>query len=674
MGMASALTVKGPANEYFNDLEEACDAYLCGLFADWKITDRTYMFPPTFPFRYVAPTGVASGAVRLSKSEEVDVKGDEAELRIFRALDKFGREDNQPMFVLTKFEFKEFIKEVLSRKLPVESVDSMFSSLSEKDLSREIDFLVVHKRVGVILMEVKATEKFRTNRYLDAKKQLEVGEKFIQALLKAMGITLPVYKVIAMPNVADPGRDSAGYIDLRKHHLVVDDDDSVDVQLFSRWWKEHFSETSFGEVGDAMLTFMSVLVGQRAAISATANILEEVCKTIDEQSFLERSYVKLSKKAAQGSETVVKTTTKASLATLAKQFMFLNREQLNVWEGPLHQVITGSAGSGKTILLQFKALECAQRNEKVFVVVPTPLDKLYTEFFTRNGIINSTTVITFHQLADFLDKAEEELTGPLHVFVDEFPVLFVEENQQLPDSFRDFLAKYQCDNCYQWIAQDSEQLVLNDQSESNEGKLVDTIQVSSFSSLLCKDQGFRNSSELITTMRYTNEIYNYLNQHYYQHSSVMRITINASNFDDFNIDDTFSRIRIGHHICGPEVTEERRTYETSKEHLEHCMHIIKSELSEWLKVEEGECYYCKVAILVEVPEWVDELSSPMKEQGIPVCSIGDVKNAVVLDCGDRALSFEWPIVIAICQSKRNFVAKSRAIVRLRILWCQQSTT
>lgn len=674
MGMASALTVKGPANEYFNDLEEACDAYLCGLFADWKITDRTYMFPPAFPFRYVAPTGVASGAVRLSKSEEVDVKGDEAELRIFRALDKFGREDNQPMFVLTKFEFKEFIKEVLSRKLPVESVDSMFSSLSEKDLSREIDFLVVHKRVGVILMEVKATEKFRTNRYLDAKKQLEVGEKFIQALLKAMGITLPVYKVIAMPNVADPGRDSAGYIDLRKHHLVVDDDDSVDVQLFSRWWKEHFSETSFGEVGDAMLTFMSVLVGQRAAISATANILEEVCKTIDEQSFLERSYVKLSKKAAQGSETVVKTTTKASLATLAKQFMFLNREQLNVWEGPLHQVITGSAGSGKTILLQFKALECAQRNEKVFVVVPTPLDKLYTEFFTRNGIINSTTVITFHQLADFLDKAEEELTGPLHVFVDEFPVLFVEENQQLPDSFRDFLAKYQCDNCYQWIAQDSEQLVLNDQSESNEGKLVDTIQVSSFSSLLCKDQGFRNSSELITTMRYTNEIYNYLNQHYYQHSSVMRITINASNFDDFNIDDTFSRIRIGHHICGPEVTEERRTYETSKEHLEHCMHIIKSELSEWLKVEEGECYYCKVAILVEVPEWVDELSSPMKEQGIPVCSIGDVKNAVVLDCGDRALSFEWPIVIAICQSKRNFVAKSRAIVRLRILWCQQSTT
>ena len=677
-GMASAPTaVKGPANEYFYDLEEACEAYLCRLFSDWKITDRTYMFPPAFPFRYIAPTGVASGAVRLSKSEEVDVKGDEAELRIFRALDKFGREDNQPMFVLTKFEFKEFIKEVLSRKLPVESVDSLFASLSETDLSREIDFLVVHKRVGVILIEVKATEKFRTNRYLDAKKQLEVGEKFIKALLKAMGITLPVYKVIAMPNVANPGRDAAGYIDLRKHDLVLDDDDSVDVQLFSLWWKEHFSETSLGEVGDAMLTFMSVLVGQRAAISATANILEEVCKTIDEQRFLERSYVKFSKKAAHGSETVVKPTAKASLAMLAKQFMFLNSEQLEIWEGPLHQVISGPAGCGKTILLQFKALECAQRNEKVVVVVPTPLDKLYTEFFTRNGITNSiTVVITFHQLADFLRKAEEEVTGPLHVFVDEFPVLFVEKNQQLQDSFWDFLARHHCDNCYQWIAEDSEQLVLRDRFESFEGKQrteVDTVQVSTFGSLLCKDQGFRNSYELITTMRYTNEIYNYLNKHYYQHSTVMRLTLNASNLDDFKVDNTFSRIRIGHHICGPEVIEERRTFETSKERLEHCMHIIKGELSEWLKVKEGECYYCKVAILVEVPEWVDELSSPMKEQGIPVCSIGDVRNAVVLDCGDRALSFEWPIVIAICQSKRNFVAKSRAMARLRILWWQQST-
>lgn len=192
VAMASSFIVEGPANESLCDLEVACDAYLCRLFPDWKRTDRTYMFPPAFPFRYIAPTGKASGAVPLSKSEEVDVKGDEAELRIFRALDKFGREDNQPMFVLTKFEFKEFTKQVLLGKLPDETVDSLFGSLSITDLSREIDFLVVHRRAGVVLIEVKATEKFKSNRYLDAKKQLDVAEKFIRALLKAMGITLPV--------------------------------------------------------------------------------------------------------------------------------------------------------------------------------------------------------------------------------------------------------------------------------------------------------------------------------------------------------------------------------------------------------------------------------------------------------------------------------------------------
>lgn len=678
VAMASSFIVEGPANESLCDLEVACDAYLCRLFPDWKRTDRTYMFPPAFPFRYIAPTGKASGAVPLSKSEEVDVKGDEAELRIFRALDKFGREDNQPMFVLTKFEFKEFTKQVLLGKLPDETVDSLFGSLSITDLSREIDFLVVHRRAGVVLIEVKATEKFKSNRYLDAKKQLDVAEKFIRALLKAMGITLPVYKVVAMPNVADPGRDAAGYVDLRKQHLVLGDEPSDDVRLFARWWKEHFCEMCFDEVGDTLLKFISILVGQRAAISATANILAGVSKTIDEQSFLERSYAKLVKKGAHGSKMVVKPTEKTGSGILAKQFMFLNREQLHVWEGPRLQIITGSPGSGKTILLQFNALECAKKNEKVLVVVPSPLDKLYTEFFTRNEITSGiTVVITFHQLVDFLSKEAEVPIDPFHVFVDEFPALFFEENNsELLESLRDFLSKHQYGHCYQWIVDDSEQLLLADQFESFEREQdtrLDPIQMSSFCCLLCKDKNFVFSKNLVTIMRYTNEIYNFLIKHYYQLSSVIKLTINMSDHDDFNIDHTVSKLQIGHNICGPQVIEERRTYETAKERLNHCLQVINSELNEWLLQEDQEKPdFCKVSILVEAPEWVDELSPHLKGEGIPVCGIGDFKNAVVLDYESRALSYEWPIVIAICQSKRNFTSTSRATARLRIIWWQQS--
>ena len=460
----------------------------------------------------------------------------------------------------------------------------------------------MHRRAGVVLVEVKATEKFKSNRYLDAKKQLDVAEKVIRALLNAIGITLPVYKVVAMPNVADPGRDVAGYIDLRKQHLVLGDKDSDDVRLLVRWWKEHFCEMCFDEVGDTLLKFISILVGQRAAISATANILAGVSKTIDEQSFLERSYAKLAKKGERGSKMVVKPTVKTGLGILAKQFMFLNREQLHVWEGPRLQIIMGSPGSGKTILLQFKALECAKKNEQVLVVVPSPLDKLYTEFFTRNGLNSGiTVVITFHQLADFLSKEAEVPTDPFHVFVDEFPALFFEENNsELLESFRDFLSKHQ----HQWIVEDSEQLLLADRFESFEREQdmhtrIDPIQISLFCCLLCKDKNFVFSTNLVTIMRYTNEIYNFLIKHYYQLSSVIKLTIDMSNHDDFNIDQTVSKLQIGHNICGPQVIEERRTYKTSKERLHHCLQVINSELNEWLlQDDEEKPDFCKVAILV----------------------------------------------------------------------------
>ena len=80
------------------------------------------------------------------------------------------------------------------------------------------------------------------------------------------------------------------------------------------------------------------------------------------------------------------------------------------------------------------------------------------------------------------------------------------------------------------------------------------------------------------------------------------------------------------------------------------------------------------AVLVETPEWVDQLSPLLREGGIPICYIRDLENSVVLDYQDRALSYEWSIVIAICQSKNTFILISQAMVRLRILWWRQHST
>ena len=663
--MASPCVVKDSAGKYFCIFEEACEEYLNRLWPDWKTSDRTYMFPPAFPFRYIAPTGAASGAVGLSKSEELDIKGDSAELRIFRALDKYGRETNQPMLVITKFQFQEFIDQVLLQNLPSEYVQSLFADLSETDLSREIDFLIVHRRTGVILIEVKATEKFKTNRYLDAKRQLQVGEKFVQALLTAKDLDIPVYRVIAMPNVVDEGRSANDFIDLRKIHLgMTDDEEDDNLQHFELWWKQHFTERSFEEEIEKLLSLISVFVGQRSAISATTQILSEVFKTIDEQSFLERSHAKMTRKGASGSPVVVRPADATSLRILAKQFVFLNMEQLGIWEGPLHQLFCGAPGSGKTILLQYKALECAKKNEMVLVMVPPPLDKLYKEFFTRNEIANGmVTIVTFDRISTFLSRVLKMSMKPVHVFVDEFQILF-STNETLLDSFREFLVHCQGTSFYQWITYDIYQLLFVNRLF---GMKQTNLDVSSFLNELCEKQNFTHASSLTTVMRCTSEVYDFLQRH-------MELSMGKqSGGTEFAQRYWNHPIYLGHHVCGPKVTLQGKIsymYGSNEERLVDCSKIIKNEINEWAKEEDGFSYH-KVAILVATPEWIDDLSPSMTQEGIPVCRIGDGQNAVVLDYADYARSYEWPVVIAICghlKSMQNYIPASRAVTRLLVLW------
>ena len=664
--MAAGCVAKDVAGKYFNNLENACDLYLSRLWPDWKTNDRTLMFPPAFPFRYTAPTGDASGAVRLSKSEEVDVKGDKAELQIFRSLDRFGRETKQPMVVLTKFEFKEFMKEVLYQYLPVEEVQTMFVNMSETELSREIDFLVMHRRIGFILFEVKATEKFKANRYLDAKKQLEVGEKFISVLLEAKGLDIPVYKVIAMPNVADEGRDGSNIIDLRKIHLDVTDNDSENImERFEHWWKTHFVEKSFEEDDVKFMKLISIFVGQRTAISAAAHILSGVYKEIDEQSFLERSYVKMSRKSAIKSNVVVKPTDVASLSILAKQFLFMNLEQLILWEGPKHQLFCGAPGSGKTILLQHKALECAKKSEIVLIFVPPPLDKLYREFFLRNGVSDDLFhIVTLDELANFLSSAPNTLLRPVHVFVDEFQTLLV-TNKEILDPFTNFLMQCQSEHYYQWITYDVNQMIFSS-SPIFGMKQTYNFSIPGYLTELCSSRNFFHAPSLTTVMRCTSEVYEFLQRY-------LRFSFGERSADKPGTPQQYWHhpVHLGHQICGPQVIIEGKiNYESYEERFVDCCKIIKEEINEWAK-ENDVFFYHKIAILVNAPRYLDTLNHFLARDGVPTCRIGHAENNVVLDLADYARSYEWPIVIAVCghlKDMKNYIPVSRAVTRLVILW------
>ena len=99
------------------------------------------------------------------------------------------------------------------------------------------------------------------------------------------------------------------------------------------------------------------------------------------------------------------------------------------------------------------------------------------------------------------------------------------------------------------------------------------------------------------------------------------------------------------------------------------MKTIKDEINEWAKIDDTY-EYNRVAILVPEKRWIDQLSSYLQKEGVPVCSIGEDENAIPLDHMVHAQSYEWPVVIAIRDDLDMFdsVPLSRAVTRLVVIW------
>ena len=687
--MASTYVVKGPAGEYSSNFEECCEEYLTGRWPDWKKNDRTYMSPPFFRCRYISPTGDASGAVELTKTEEGYMRGDFAELQIFQCLERFGQETNQPMFVLSQFKYRKFIKEFFPKDCPL--VASLKNLLVENGDKGEIDFVVLHRRIGVILIEAKGNTEFNSDRYDEAKKQLEFAETFVRVFLESKGMNEVdfVHKVVAMPNVSDEGRSSEGFINLRKIHLEMDGEGNVISLLpFAQWWKGKFTERSLGEHEEKFLSVISLFVGQRATVNASARILGEVFKTIDKQKFLQQSYNKTTNE-----KPVVVRLEKKSI--LARQFVFLNEEQLAIWKGEEKQLIHGVAGSGKTILIQHKALECVKRNEKVVIFVPTILGKLYKEFFSSNNILflhfnferdsqklkqnsledcsseffkkflrkgklcdEKLLIVTVHQQSLFLSSVdsvvkEEKRVDDFHIFVDEF--------QSFPDaeSLMDFVICHQSPSFYQWIAYDVRQRL----DHEHMGFKFRAIII-----YLCETKKFPHAPSLTTVMRCTSQIFSKLLLGNEPLKGVLEP-------EQKNFAETYwnKEIKLGHHVDGPEVCILPVIHFASdKNRSVFYLKIINDEINAWAKVDDT-FYYNRVAILVPGQVWYKRLSSYLEKEGIPHCRIGDNKDAMVLDLRVHAQSYEWPVVIAFAIKRFGFggltcVPFSRAVIRLVIAW------
>ena len=647
----SPVMVKEPAGQHTSDLLKACEDNFSRLYPEClNSSDHgTIMCPAAFPFGYVAPRGEASGAIRTKRIEEDAFTGDAAELKIFDVLETSGGKMKQPMFVLPKLKFNDFAEQVLRKMLP--DKHPTLVKFLQRERQGEVDFVIVHRRIGVILIEVKSLQKFRKGEYCTAKKQLNSGEEIIQAVIHGIGIpNIPVHKVIAMPNLSDPGFTTSGFTNLREINVGSHDD-------FQRWWTTHFEEEEFGSSEqEGIQKLIAILVGQRSAVSCPAKVLWNVFNKIDTQSFLERSFDK--RDTVKGPDVVKKTANEQELRILAKQFMFLNPEQQRIWNGPRRQFFCGVYGSGKTILIQFKALECAQNGEKVVVMVPPQLTHLYNDFFEVNGVSSKVNVVSYiYEVNDIFLRSD---SVEFHFFADEWQ-LFLLHAREWP-GFLVWFRNAVIGTCsyYCWIAYDDKQCI----SLPLELVLVKSVQ--DYIQNFLDNGAFYHAASLTTNMRSTVQVYSHWKNTL--KGEECRLKVLHESAANFPLDRYWLYpVYLGHHICGPSVIE----MPVPTNSLKGMIQVIKQEIESWAK--DGEVYtFNKVAVLVVSElQWLRKaLDDEMSKEHIPVCERGDKCNGVVLEFGNLSHSYEWPVVIAICtrNTQEKSLVFSRTVTRLVVLY------
>ena len=397
------------------------------------------MCPPLFPRDFISPVGDLPGVAPLKQTVLDTIRGDDAEEKIVEILKQFGEKESQPMFVLSKLKFTEFIKYCMSDQTM--NHDFQFQA--------EIDFAIVHLNIGVILVEVKATEKWPKRKAFN---QLSEGEKIIKGLLRKDS-HIPVYKVVALPNMDGSGNCKNDVVILKKS-------DVGSCKVFSLWMHSHFDAEKCGsQEKQELRNLLYKLVGQRTKVGSSLETVEfsddvhpkkvvskhykNVCSqtclgqryecstagekgkrpTADKPKPDELTDCSIAKEKEKKPMGLVKTADEPELAVMAKDIVFLNSEQLCIFEGRNHQLISGVSGRGKTILLQYKALECVRKGEKVIICVPSPLNKKYEAFFEeKEASAGGVSIYTFENVNLLFESKE-----PFHLFIDELQILLVND-------------------------------------------------------------------------------------------------------------------------------------------------------------------------------------------------------------------------------------------------------
>ena len=398
--------VKGPAG-MIQSREEANNFYMNNYFPGWREHYITYAIPPVYEMSHEETPNET-----IFQNEKRQVSDDRrsqlAEESVVYAFYDYGYNHAQPMFIFHGVKLGKSSQRQHEKK---------------KNNSGESDIIIVHREIGIILVETKSMENFSKDTYRKAKDQLNDAEKFVEKHVEQhveLGQhprRVPVFKVIACPKLKrNPSQNPSQYIDLRKE----------DLSKFDDWWKNMIvsppstDSLTFELCNIVYCNLIPELLCGRDDICLPLKIKaisdkldnQEVCKKVNEPE-MNVHYVR------------------ENNGTLVKECIYLTPEQCRVWHEE-RQVICGPFGSGKTVLIQCKAARLANDDESVLVIVPLHLIPRYEKFFEETVKKDSKLqLISRVELYEHFDEYKT-LAQSSHVFIDE--LLWPYSPDELPES------------------------------------------------------------------------------------------------------------------------------------------------------------------------------------------------------------------------------------------------
>ena len=211
--------------EIDNDLRSGLDRE----YPDWRNPTETHMVPSSFPYR---PDGD---------------KGAGAEKVFYNLIDQFGAANKEPMFVVHSYPYSDYIPGYVDKK-------------KRSWVIGEADFVIIHRKHGVMFFEVKATETGATHTYKEAQDQLAKNQIAFEKYFKRMpegNISARKAKELfrRCPGfVVMPQCRKGSSVSTRDNVLYQEDCDSP--KAFSQWWDEKINSAKYQDVDQTIFEYL----------------------------------------------------------------------------------------------------------------------------------------------------------------------------------------------------------------------------------------------------------------------------------------------------------------------------------------------------------------------------------------------------------------------------------